>query len=230
MSNILDNDFFTDLIKDTEFVIAKSGSLMNSRMKVKTPIYVLNCIYGGGIPLGVMTEISGPPGSGKSTFSYQCMANYQEQYPDGVPVIYDMEASTDDSRLTTLGVDMDKVLRLPATSLEEAFASMFTILNKIAKAKEKFPNISSFQIYDSISSGGTEKQHSAIERGEGAFGAGSMMEAPRIIKQNLANIFPYLEKFPVFIGLLNQVFTQMTMYTSKLGSGGGMGSQVTISL
>lgn len=223
MSELMDKEFFSDLIKDTDFVIAKEGSLMNSRMKVSTPLYVVNCIYGGGIPLGVIGEISGAPSSGKSTFAYQCMGNYQKEYPDGVPVIYDMESSMDDSRLETLGVDTNKVLRLPATSLEEAFSSMFKILNKIDKAKETVPDISSFQIYDTISSGGTEKQHKNVSEGNNAFGAGSMMEAPRIIKQNLMNLFPYLEKYPLGVLLLNQVFTQMTTYTSKLGSGGGMG-------
>lgn len=223
MSELMNKDFFSDLIKDTEFVLAKEGSLMNSRKKVSTPLYAINCIYGGGIPLGIIGEISGPPSSGKSTFAYQCMGNFQREYPDGVPVIYDMESSMDDSRLEVLGVDTDRVLRLPATSLEEAFASMFTILNKIDKARETVPDISSFQIYDTISSGGTEKQHKSVEAGNSAFGAGSMMEAPRIIKQNLMNLFPYLEKYPLGVMLLNQVFTQMSMYSSKLASGGGLG-------
>lgn len=219
----LDNSVFDELIKDTEFVKADTGSLMHSRKKVTTPLYVINAIYGGGLPLGILSEISGPPGSGKSTFSYQCMANYQREYPDGVPVIYDMEASMDNDRLKVLGVSTDKVLRLPATSLEEAFASMFTILNKIIKLQETIPDISSFQVYDSISSGGTNKQHASAEKGESAFNSGSMMEAPRIIKQNLSNIFSYIEKAPISVNILNQVFTQMTQYTSKLASGGGMG-------
>ena len=42
----LNNEFFEDLIKDTDFVIAKSGSLMNSRSKVTTPVLAINCIYG----------------------------------------------------------------------------------------------------------------------------------------------------------------------------------------
>ena len=129
--NILDDNFFQELIKGTEFVIAETGSVMHSRKKVTTPLYVINCIYGGGIPLGIISEISGPPGSGKSTFSYQCMGNYQREYPTGVPVIYDMETSMDNARLESLGVDVSKVLRLPASSLEDAFASMFKMLNKI---------------------------------------------------------------------------------------------------
>lgn len=218
-----DNEFFEDIIKDTNFVIAKQGSLMNSRTKILTPLTVVNCVYGGGIPLGVIGEVSGPPGSGKSTFSYQCMANYQVQCPEGVPVIYDMESSMDDSRLEILGVDTNKLLRLPATTMEEAFGSMFAILSKIANKYEEYPDISSFQIYDTISTGGTNKQHDAAEKGNSVMNAGGMQEQARILKQNLSNIFPYLERFPVFLGLLNQVFTQMGTYTSSVSSGGGFG-------
>jgi RecA/RadA recombinase len=218
-----DRDFFTDLMKDTEFVLAETGSVMHSRKKVPTPLYVINCIYGGGIPLGVVSEISGPPGSGKSTFSYQCMANFQKKYPQGVAVIYDMETSMDNTRLRALGVDIERVLRLPASSYEDAFANMFKMLNKLLELQKTYPDISSFQIYDSISSGGTERQHDSVSQGKNAFNSGSMMEVPRIIKQNLSNLFPYLEKLPVYVGLLNQVFTQVGVYTSKIASGGGYG-------
>ena len=56
--NVLGNDFFTELTKETDFKVAETGSLMHSRVKVKTPLAVLNCIYGGGIPLGILSEVS----------------------------------------------------------------------------------------------------------------------------------------------------------------------------
>lgn len=212
----LSKEFFDDLISDTKFVTANSGSLMGSRMKIKTPLLAINCIYGGGIPLSVITRISGHPGGGKSTFSYQCMANYQRDFENGVPVIYDMEASMDSSRLETLGVDTDSVLRLPATSLDEAFESMFAMFNKLKECYKKDSSISTFQIFDTISTGGTAKQHEATSKGESAFGAGPMMESNRIIKQNLINVFPYIEELPICLGLLEQVFTQPGQYATTV--------------
>jgi len=206
--NKITKDFIDSLIKDTDFVLAESGSLMSSRGRVTTPLYAINCIYGGGIPLSLITRISGFPGSGKSTFSYQCMANYQKEYPDGVPVIYDMEASMDNSRLQVLGVDTSKVLRLKATTLQDAFTNMFKMLEKLKKLRKDNPELTTFQVYDTLSTGGTNKQVEAIEKGEQAFGQGTMMEAPRIIKQNFANLFPYIEEIPMFMGFLEQVFTQ----------------------
>jgi len=223
MSNGLNNDFFAELIKDTDFKIAETGSLMNSRIKVHTPLYVLNCIFGGGLPLGIMAEVSGEPGSGKSTFLYQCMGNYQKQYPDGVPVILDMEGSMDVARLHALGVNTEKVLRLPATSMENAFSNIFTMFNKLEKFYEKNPNISTFMVYDSIGAGGTDKQAEETNAGNQAFGAGTMMAPQRIVKQNLSVMLPYFEKLPACVCFINQVFTSINQYgQSSVKSGGGL--------
>lgn len=220
----INDEFFKDLAQDTDFVMADEGSLMNARMKVPTPLLVINCIWGGGIPLGIMGEVSGPPASGKSTFAYQCMGNYQKYIEDGVSVIYDQESSMDRDRLHSLGVNVSKVLRLPSTSMEASFENMFKMLNKLKDIHKTKSTISSFQIYDTLAAGGTRKQHDSIDNGGGAFNAGSMMEAPRIIKQNLLNVFQYIEEFPVMILFLNQVFTQgVGTYAPSVKSGGGYG-------
>ena len=226
MSQKLDKEFFDELIKDTSFVIADEGSLMTSRGKVPTPILAINCIFGGGLPLGNIGEISGPPSSGKSTFSYQTMGNYQKMYESGVGCILDIEASMDNERLEVLGVDTSSLLRLPATTMEQAFGNLFKLMSKLSAAVEKNPDISLFCVYDTISTGGTNKQQEAASHGDKVLNAGGMNEAPRILKQNLANVFPYLEKFPVYIGLLNQVFTSFNAYGgASVGSGGGLGGQ-----
>lgn len=212
-----------ELMKDTDFKIASTGSLMHSRAKIKTPLEVLNCMFGGGLPLGMISEVSGKPGGGKSTFLYQCMATYQKEFPSGVPIILDTESSMDRSRLEALGIDMDAVLRLPATSMEDCFSNMFKVLNKLEKVVKVKPDISAFIIYDSLAGGGTSKQYEAThkENAESAFGQGPLMEAQRIVKQNLANVIPYLENFPVFLGLINQVFTQVDRYGNASVKAGG---------
>lgn len=221
----MDASIFSELVKDTDFTIATEGSLMHSRPKVTTPLVVLNCIYGGGVPLSILSEVSGVTGSGKSTFLYQCMANYQRDYPNGVSVIVDMETSMDTNRLESLGVDTDKVLRLPATTLEKAFASLFTLLNKVLTLKEQYDDVSVFVIYDSLAAGGTDKEEQAVNKGESAFGKGTIQEDVRIIKKNLKLLLPYFEKLPMFVGLINQVFVHPNMRNpaipAKIESGGG---------
>lgn len=219
----LDQDFFNSLIESTDFQIASTGSLMHSRFKVETPLTVLNCIYGGGMPMGIMCEVSGVNQSGKSTFLYQCMANYQKQCPNGIPIVLDMETSMDTDRLEELGVDTSRVLRLGSRSIEQTFANLFKVLNKIEKGLEDNKDLSAFIVYDSLASGGTDSEQKAVSEGKSAFGAGAMREDTRSLKHNLQNLFPYMEKMPIFIGLINQVFVHPNPYggPSKLESGGG---------
>lgn len=228
----LSDDFFSKLIEDTDFTIATKGSLMHNRPKVTTPLMVLNCIYGGGLPLGILSEVSGVTGSGKSTFLYQCMAYYQRDYPNGVSVVLDMETSMDTNRLEALGVNTDRVVRLPATTLEKAFGSLFKLLNKVLLAKEICEDISVFVIYDSLAAGGTDKEEKATSEGENAFGRGTIQEDVRIIKKNLKLLLPYFEKLPMFVGLINQVFVHPNMRNpaipAKIESGGGNGRYAII--
>lgn len=220
-------EFFDELIKGTDFVKCDEGSLMNNRPKVLTPLHVLNCITGGGLPLAIQEEVSGVPASGKSTFCYSMLGTFQKQYgEDGVGVILDLEGSTDDTRLRQLGIDSSKILRLPAVSIESAFENMFKMFKKLIKLKETTGrNIKLFIIFDSLSAGGIQAQHDSIEQGGTAmtFGSG-MMALPRILKQNMANVTPFLEKIDASVHYINQVFMQgIGTYAPKTGSGGGFG-------
>lgn len=221
-----DDKFFDDLLKDTDFVMSSNGSLMNStqRPKVRHPLIAINCICGGGIPMSLQTEFCGPPASGKTTSAYSMLGNYLKDNPDGIGVIVDTEGSMDTLRLEKLGVDMSRTIRLPAKSIENGFGNMFKMFSKLIKLKETKPNISVMVIFDSISSGGTDKQHKATEEGNSALNAGSMMELPRILKQNTANVFPYIEEIPILVVYINQVSTVgIGSYAPKVDSIGGFG-------
>lgn len=224
---MIDNDFMKYLIDDTDMTMVEEGSLMNtnSRPKAKSPLWVVNCILGGGIPLTLQTEFSGVPASGKTTSAYQMLANYLNQYENGIGMVIDTEGSVDIERLKSFGVDTRRVIRLPAKSIEDAFGSMFETFTKLRKAREeRNPDISVMVVFDSVSSGGTNKQHDAAESGNSVLNAGSMMELPRILKQNTANVFPYIEQLPILVVYINQVSTTgIGSYVTRVESVGGYG-------
>lgn len=224
---MIDNNFMKDLINGTDIIMVEEGSLMNtnSRPKAKSPLWVVNCILGGGIPLTLQTEFSGVPASGKTTSAYQMLANYLNEYKDGIGMIIDTEGSVDVERLKkSFGVDTSRVIRLPAKSIEDAFGNMFETFTRLRKARERNPNISVMVVFDSVSSGGTNKQHDAAENGNSVLNAGSMMELPRILKQNTANVFPYIEQLPILVVYINQVSTTgIGSYVTKVESVGGFG-------
>lgn len=197
------------LVSDTSF------GVMHDRIKVPTPIPQLNCILGGGIPMGIIIEAFGDPASGKSSTWYQTMGNFQKTYPEGLSIIVDTEASVDSQRMPFMGIDSSKVLRIPATSVESGFDQVFKILDKKLKNPET-AKLPVFIIWDTISVGATEKQ---LE--DSGVYSGGMAERARVIKTMLQMLAPRIEKQPIIVVLLNQVSTQMGTYRPSLTSTGG---------
>ena len=132
---------------DESFLIGK-GSLSDKPM-VETPVYVLNDLLGGGLPLGAIIEVYGPNASGKSSIMYETLGNFQKQYPNGVAFIIDSESSTDNSRLKQLGVDTMKAPRMGASTLEDGFEQINSILKKMNE-DERYKGSPVFILWDKL--------------------------------------------------------------------------------
>ena len=126
----------SDLISDSSFkFIGQDGEdgkgSLSDKPKVETPLVALNDLLGGGLPLGAILEVFGPNASGKSSFMYETLGNFQRQYPNGVAFIIDTETSTDNSRLIQLGVDPMRAPRMGAATLEDGFEQINKIVKKM---------------------------------------------------------------------------------------------------
>lgn len=203
------------LVSDT------AKGVMHSRLKIKTPIPHLNCIMGGGIPMGIIIEMFGDPASGKSSTAYQMLAEFQEEYPEGICIIVDTEASVDEERMkVTFRVPhIQRIIRIPAMSIEAGFDQVYKILEK----KRKTPALKDkpvFILWDTI---GANASQSALETGN-QYSDGMMGDA-KLLKHELKRMFPEIEEQPILIVLLNQVSTSKGMYPNqtKLVSSGGWG-------
>jgi len=106
---------------------------------IRTPIDTINIVGAGGIDQGTISELAGPPGSGKSAYAYDTASNFLVDNPDGVVLILDPELSTDLVRLEyTFRLDMSRVLIVNATTLEMGYKEIYRIIgdqNKQAVAK-----------------------------------------------------------------------------------------------
>lgn len=207
-----------DLIEGTKFEINKESQVLtSSQLKVKTPIEVINCLLGGGIPMCGIYHTWGPPKGGKSTWLYQTMGNFQKQYENGISVVIDQESSADPNRLLSLGVNTSKVLRLPTTSIESGFLSLFKILEN-KKSNKRIKDLPIFIIWDTISRGlaqdnSTQSRMNAQDRA-------------RIIKNYLPDLSARIENQPFILGLINQVIYEQDRYgNSHSKAGGGIALQ-----
>jgi RecA/RadA recombinase len=115
-----------------------------SHSVIRTPIDTINIIGAGGIDQGTITELAGPPGSGKSAYAYDTAANFLEDNKDGVVVILDPELSTNLIRLEfTFKIDMTRVIIKNARTLESGYFEIYRITadqDKQAVAKTTVDN------------------------------------------------------------------------------------------
>lgn len=213
------SELIADLISGTEFKFISSDSSgkgsLTDKPKVETPLTALNCLLGGGIPLGAILEVFGPNASGKSSFMYETLGNFQKQYPQGVSFIIDTETSTDDSRLRQLGVDPSRAPRMGAATLEDGFEQINKIVRKMID-DDRYKGFPVFILWDTIASAPTRAQ---LKSGE--MYAGGMAERARIIKSSLMSIFPLIERQNVLLVLLNQVMASIGGWKPGITSAGG---------
>jgi len=100
----------------------------------------------GGIPGGKLTEIYGPSSSAKSLFGNNILFGCQKM--GGIPVLLDCENSANKEFIMKAShCDLNKVLRYTPQSLEEVFAKMYSVIEKIRKKYSERPIVI---VYDSI--------------------------------------------------------------------------------
>ena len=210
----INHDLILDLMKNTEFEVMTDSRVLTSKRKVRTPLESLNCLLGGGFPLGIIAHIYGEPKAGKSTLFYQTMGIFQEDYPDGISIIVDMESSADPARLAALGVDVSRVMRLPATSIENGFIALRNLINNLESIPE-LKDVPIFVIWDTISKG--MATDTTVQSRMAA------MERARVIKGYMSELQKSIEKHDMFLGLINQIIYTTDRYGNrKVEAGGGI--------
>lgn len=96
---------------------------------VSTGSLTLDAALGcGGTIAGRITEIWGPPNTGKTTMAMITAANYQQQYPNRVVGWIDVEHSWDDAWAEAHGLDINRVRKTePATAQDVSDHAKFMV-------------------------------------------------------------------------------------------------------
>lgn len=100
---------------------AGKGSDYPEFIRLPTGIFPLDLALGGGFPVGAVSIIYGPEGSGKTSLAYRIVAQFQKRYgPDLKAAWIDAENQHDPKWAKLHGVDDDALALFKPTTAEEA--------------------------------------------------------------------------------------------------------------
>ncbi len=70
---------------------------------------ILDCVLGGGYPLGRIVNIVGDKSTAKTALATEAVINFLRQYPDGVAYYRETEAAFDTAYASSMGLPLEKV-------------------------------------------------------------------------------------------------------------------------
>lgn len=155
---------------------------------------ILNCVIGGGWPLGRIANIVGDKSTGKTLLAIEAMANFCLQFPEGKAVYCETEAAFDDDYAKALGLDMQGIQRDECTTVEELFDNLVKFIAEIGEEGQ------GLYIVDSLDALSDKAEQ---ERGiaESTYGASK----PKQLGQLFRRLAKPLEKSGVCVMIISQV-------------------------
>ncbi|QFP93306.1 UNVERIFIED_ORG: putative recombinase [Xanthomonas phage Xoo-sp15] len=169
----------------------------------RLPLFLpkIDKILGGGLPFGRMIEVAGVPSGGKSTFTHHVMRVATAL--GCICVLIDVEGTSDNERLASLGIDTSRVLvkqpdpdKGTALTVEEVGQ---TVEETLELFKEKFPHVPVVYVWDSV---GSTPSMVELDKDFGEQNVGARAKA---ITQFVTKVTPMVSQSKsLFIGI-NQV-------------------------
>lgn len=199
---------FNQLVKEQNTVApgaAVSGEDMFASTKIWIPTgsSILDTIISnnpevGGWPCGRMIEIFGQEAIGKSTLTFQAMANCQKM--GGIPIYFDVEQAGSEDMMKACGVDLKRLIVSGLTSMEEIFQAMEANLTTIINNKA-YNNKPVLIVLDSLAQMTTDSE---IEADYDHNMNISTMKAKQVGKA-YRKIMPFLRKANACLVIINQL-------------------------
>lgn len=171
-------------------------------------------LYKGGFPTGIVAEISGWEGSGKTTLVMNIAKNTQKV--GGVVLLADIEP-WDIDRMKQIGIETspDKLLVIKGEFIEERFANLIKAISNLQQAKDIPAPITI--IFDSIALGITRKELNAIVNdNENA----PIAAKAQVLTTRLALVENLIRNTPILFIFVNQFRQKLEIRMPWLGGGG----------
>ncbi len=102
---------------------------------IKSGCTLLDCVLGGGYPLGRVVNIVGDRSSGKTLLAIEAFANFANQYPDGKMFYHEAEAAFDIDYAEALGMPVDAVTFIEDDTVEAFFTNLENIIKEFGNSE-----------------------------------------------------------------------------------------------
>ncbi|UXQ88994.1 putative RecA-like recombinase [Bacillus phage Thurquoise] len=169
----------------------------------RLPLFLpkIDKILGGGLPFGRMIEVAGVPSGGKSTFTHHVMRVATAL--GCICVLIDVEGTSDNERLASLGIDTSRVLvkqpdpdKGTALTVEDVGT---TVEETLELFKEKFPHVPVVYVWDSV---GSTPSMVELDKDFGEQNVGARAKA---ITQFVTKVTPMVSQSKALFVGINQV-------------------------
>jgi len=168
---------------------------------IRTGCTLLDCVLGGGWPLGRVSNIVGDRSSGKTLLAIEATANFARQFPDGHIWYREAEAAFDEGYAVTLGLPVDRVDFGPEgvgsrwDTVEDVFNDMMACIEQAKESGQ--PGLYIIDSLDAISS----DAEMARKVGEATFGG----EKPKMMGELFRKLIRELGATKIHVMVISQV-------------------------
>lgn len=191
-------------IPGAESVLVEDGNIESlwstPRTYISTRAIAIDKLIGHpGLPTGRFVEVYGPEGSGKSTLVDQLVAETQAR--GGVAVVVDTEHVRDKAYMAALGVRVDEIVWVQATTIESVFAAIRYYCQTIRQ--EFGDDVPILFVWDSVADTPTMAEFKAEP------GQKFQAEAAKVIKQEFRTTTQVVAESQALVVCVNQVYKKI---------------------
>ncbi len=194
-----------DVMSDSKF--------FNEKDPVMTDLPILNLALSGSLKGGLtsgLTTIAAPSAHFKSLLALFMVSAYMKKYKDAVCLFYDSEFGSPPEYLANFGVDTERVLHTPVTTLEDMRKDMVNQLNDVNRGDKLIIFI------DSLGNLASAKETKDAEEGNDK----ADFTRAKVIRSTFRIITPQLLLKDIPCVCVNQVYDSMDKYNPHTMSGG----------
>ena len=188
---------------------------------IDTGSYIFNALVSGdihrGIPSNKITALAGESATGKTFFALGMVQKFLEDNPEGNVVYFESESALTQEMLEERGVDTNRILLVPVTTIEEFRTQAVNIIDGFEKQKKGDEKL--FFVLDSLGMLSTIKETEDIGSGKNV----RDMTKAQVIKGTFRVLTLKLGKVGIPMIVTNHTYDVIGSMFPQKEMGGGSG-------